>query len=245
MHPKKNLHHLNLRRELTRRLRFIKQRIPETVVEYWFFAGKLPALPDGMKSPPSWAREAANLFWLKGLGARFAHITPEEIKRDPRGAVREITAIHECLMAYISSPKLDAELAEIGDQDLVEIKKAMWPDVGRSLLQHLKKLDGRLDELLPPASHEQLIEYRERELKTTRAIKLNEDDWPASETMTVKIAYAVWFFWPEWDAKSRVTAVDLHKWLSKTLGLHTSQKLVEAVFTKIRMRPRNEKGRST
>lgn len=244
MHPKKGIQQLNLRREINRRLRFIKQRIPQTVFEHYFFHGKLPTLPDGMRTPPTWAREAANLAWIKGLGAQFARLRPEEIKRDPRGAVREVVAIHECLMAYISSPKLEAELAEIGDKELIEIKKAIWPDVGKTLLQHLKKLDSRLDELLPPASHEQLIAYRERELRATRAV--HDDDWILSgETMTVKIAYAVWFFWPEWEAKSRVTAVDLHTWLIKTLGLHTSQKLVEAVFTKIRMRPRNAKSRST
>jgi hypothetical protein len=243
MHPKKSIQQLNFRREINRRLRFIKRRIPETVVEHHFFQGKLSALPVGMKSPPSWAREAANLFWIKGLGAHFAHITRDEIERDPRGAVREITAIHECLMSYISSPKLDTELSEIGDKELIEIKRALWPDVGALLLQNLKKIDARLDELLEPATHEQLIAYRERELRATRALAPKDDAWGiGNETMTVKIAYAIWFFWPEWDTKSRVTAGDLYSWLEKNLGLHVSLKLVELVFTKIRMRPRVEKG---
>lgn len=245
MYPKKRIQQLNLRRDLNRRLRFVKQRIVETVIEHHFFRGAIPTMPNGLRIPPPWARNAANEAWTRGLGAVFDRITPEEIRRDPRGAVREIRAIHESLMAYISSPKLEAEMREIGDKELAEIREAIWPDIGKSLLQNLKKLDARLDDLLPPATHAQLIEYQGRESRATRAMNLAEDSILGGKTMTANICYIVWFFWPEFEAKQHMTAGDLHTWLKSTLGIFASQKLVEAIFTRLRMSTGKVNPRST
>jgi len=245
MYPKKRIQQLNLRRDLNRRLRFVKQRIGETVIEHHFFRGAIPTMPNGLRIPPPWARNAANEGWTRGFGAVFDRITPEEIQRDPRGAVREITAIHESLMAYISSPKLDEEIGEIGDTELAEIKKAIWPDVGKILLQNLKKLDARLDELLPPATHAQLIEYHSRELRATKAVGVGDELIFGGKTMTAKICYIIWFFWPELEAKRQMTAGDLHTWLKTALGIFASQKLVEAIFTRLRMSTGKVNPRST
>ncbi|HTJ78663.1 MAG TPA: hypothetical protein VL357_06670 [Rariglobus sp.] len=56
MYPKKELQQLNLKRELTKRLTFVKQSMLEVMVEFQYVQGNLAELPDFMKRLPDWAK---------------------------------------------------------------------------------------------------------------------------------------------------------------------------------------------
>lgn len=107
MHPKDEIQNLNLRREVNRRVLFVKRRMEEMMREHEFAQDKLKELPRPMTMPPQWALDAASRIWEKGLGRPFMGMTKEEIEKDPRGCLHEVIGIYEGMMSYVQTPWTD------------------------------------------------------------------------------------------------------------------------------------------
>lgn len=234
MYPKSEIQSLNLRREINSRLRFLKQRMVESAIEHHYWGGTIPELPEGMRQPPEWAKEAAYAAWEQGLGIPFRHISKEGIKQDPRGSVKELIGIYESMLAFVANPRPEEADPEVREA-AVKLRRFASKIVAKKLIQYLKKLEANIDRLLPAPTQAELVAIGERYTRGLRSANENDDSFLGIKTTTSKIYYLIWLFWPKLEARSSLTAKDLRDWLSKDFGLHSSDKLAESVHTKLRL----------
>jgi hypothetical protein len=235
MYPKREIENLNLRRELNRRLQFIKKRLVETVYEFKLAQGKISELPEGMKVPPQWALDAARLAWDYGLGAPFKQLSQEEIKRDPRGCTKEIIGIYESMLAYVVHPSKVEKESDEARSALAEVRSLASKVVAKKTLGQLRKLDARLEAVLPQATPEELVAWGERYTRGAKSVRVEEDAFPLIKSLSGRICYLVWFGWPLLELMPQLRAEDLHKWLGEEFHVFASVKLVEAIYTELHL----------
>jgi hypothetical protein len=225
---------------LNERLRFVKRRMLETIVEFNYAQGKIKEWPTELAKPPDWAIDASLYCWKSGQGAAFKHVTKEEIRRDPRGALKEITAIFEGLRAYVVNPSHDAKDPLEVRRVVSDLHKHAEGLVAKRVLTQFRKLDARLEKLLPPATASQLVQWGDRYQRGIRAATENPGG-VIEGTATTKIYYLIWFFWPKLIAKPLLTAAVLRQWFIDQVGFTASDKLVEAAHTKLKLASRHNK----
>lgn len=238
MYPKKELQQLNLQRELTKRLTFVKQRMLDVMVEFNFVQGKLVELPDFMKRPPDWALDASRLYWETGMSTVFKNLTKEDFENDPRGCLRGLIAIFEGMRSYVVNPRHDPALPVEAHDATDKLHSFASRIVAKKFVTQLRRLDARFEHLLPSATSQQLLDYSDRYQRGIRATVGSNGEIFENHTMTSQIYHIVWFFWPEFVRKPKLSAADLHKWLGDELGLFTSSKLVERIHTKLKLSSR-------
>ena len=172
MHPKSAIQSLNLRREINRRLLFLKRRMAESIVEHHFMHGKISALPEGMKIPPEWALNSARLAWETGLGSPFKDMNPEGIRKDPRGSVKQMIGLYESMLSFVANPMPQENAPEVRDA-VDKLRRYSSQIVARKFLTHLKNLEKHLDRLLPPPTPEQLLNIGGRYIEGLHAGQVN------------------------------------------------------------------------
>jgi len=230
MHPKDSIQSLNLRRELQRRLEFVKRRVSHSPAEFRFATGKSTTLPREQKMPPGWAIEAARSYWTHGIGKAFAHINADSIRGDPSGTTRELIGIYESMLAYVSHPGLSESCDPPEVKAATEsLRKMTSRSVTKSLLKHLRALDSRIEELLPPPTVADLAVRGVRYLNGVGALNMS-GEFRETETLTVQTYHAIWFGWPMLKNRTNFRALDLKEWVSGQFGIYASDKLIEKVY---------------
>ena len=246
MHPGRDIQRQNLIREMNRRLAFVKKRMLEVMIEFHFIQGRIIELPYPLRMPPDWVLDAARLSWETGFGNAFKNLTKEEIKRDPRGALRELIAVYEAMVAYVGNPRTDPKLPPEANAAGVKLHKFAQKIVAKNMLTQLRKLDSTLEELLPPSTTKQLHDYSTRYDRGLRATVDSSGELFADTSRTSQIYYLVWFFYPYLIKKPALSAAVLTKWLGDEVGFFVSQKSVERVHTKLKLASRfQSKARAT
>jgi hypothetical protein len=242
MYPKREIENLNLRRELNRRLQFLKKRLLETVLEFKLAQGKIAELPAGMRVPPAWALDGARLSWDYGLGAAFKHVSEEEIRKDPRGCVKEIIGIYESMLAYVVHPSTIEKENEEARSALAELRSLASKVVAKKTLGQMRKLDARLEVVLPAATPEELVAWGERYTRGAKSMRVEEDEFPLMKSLSGRICYLVWFGWPLLEPMPQLRAEDLHRWLGEEFHVFASQKLVESIYTELHLAAYKKRG---
>lgn len=236
MYPRSEIQKLNHRRLIQVKLRFARKRILETVVEMAYARKTLGELPEGMAVPPSWALQAALLVaerWMRP----FARITPEHIKANPRGVVKELLGLFDAMVASMAHTASDLP-PELRATEEGRVMKKIANDLAKGAFkQYLLKLEKALDVLLPKPTHQELVEHSKRyHTGLTEYFSPDEElGVRGMETLTSQLYYFIFFFWPRLVTIKRIRAVDVQEFLFAETGMHFSTKLTEKVYRDIRM----------
>jgi hypothetical protein len=216
----------------------------ETSIEHRFVFKKIRSLPRGMKVPPKWAQQAARLAWETGFGAPFKDLTPDQVKKDPRGCLKELIGIYEGLLAYVSNPGIEVPKIPGAAKAVKDVRKFAGSMVQKGYLKYLKALEEATDRILPPPTNKELIECGKRYVRGLGSFMSPDGEFQHGRTATSKIYYLIWFSWPELEMKKELRAEDLRNWLAHQYRLFASQKLVEAIYTKLKL-ARSKRRKST
>lgn len=237
MYPKKDIDALNRRRKQAARLRFLKRRMIEVLTELPFARGQIPSLPKGLAVPPPWAINAI-LAATKRMLKPFAHLTPEEIKKDPMGALQEMLGLYRAMQVHINADTSAMVKENPRDRHFRDIKEIGASLTPASFLTHLRKLEQVFETKLPTPTPAQLEEYAERHRRGLTEFMNADEGLVALKHQQTEILYVVWYFWPLLDKLPLIRAEDLKKFIAAETGIHTSIKTVEVIYTEIRLADR-------
>lgn len=229
MYPKSDLLKLNRRREAQRRISFARKRLWETVAELQLARGKITSLPREMCMPPEWALRSARLASDRWL-APTAKLTPEAIRNDPRGALKEIMGLFDAMIACANQLPENLPEEERSKPEIKAIGHLAAKLAASRFLAHLKRLERALNEKLPTPSHKELVAHARSYERGLTEMFSPDGDVVGSRTLTAQIYYLVWFFWPKLSQRKQLRAVDLQKFFSDEIGQQFGIKLVEAVY---------------
>ena len=210
----------------------------EVRFEFNFAQGKLAVLPDSVNSPPDWAMVACRQAWKTGMSSPFSNLTAEDIKKVPRGCLRELIGIYEGMRAYVVNPPHDPAMPLEANEAIAKLHSSASQLVAKKLITQLRKLDAKMEALLPAATSQQLIGHGDRYQRGIKSAVGSGAGIFEPQSMTTQIYYLVWCFWPKLVEKKKLSAADLHKWLDDELCLFASIKLVERIHTDLKLASR-------
>jgi hypothetical protein len=230
MYPKDDIQKLNRRRELNRRLSFVKKRMTEVGVELHFARGDIQSLPKEMVEPPEWALKAARWVATNCLGIP----SKEEISKDIGGAWEEMIGRYDGILAFITGVGTektdDVEVRRV----LRKLQKFTLEIADKNTLDKIKERDLAVERLLPPMTPEELFELGERRRRGISSVVNRKGELQILKSTQAEIYYFVWFFWPVLrEMIPTLTAAKVSAWLSKEFGIFTSMETVEIVYTKL------------
>lgn len=234
MYPKSDIHLLERRREYHRRLRFLRHRMRELPFEYQFAMGDRKKVPRGIEMPPEWVLNAVR--WIGARGFRVKIPTAAETERDPRGVVKDTIAFYEALRSYASIPSDekgdDAEMRRLNKK----LSQTCQKFFSKELPSLLRKLENRMDDLLPAPTPKQLHAYNRRQTRIANAVVDEDGEYKLLASTQAEATYIVWVFWKDLGKQlPSMTAQKLHGWFGKKFGFHTSLKTVEVVYTRLNL----------
>jgi hypothetical protein len=230
MRSKKELNALNRRREINRRLTFVKKRMDAAPVELAFAFGRLEKMPAHSSVPPDLALAAARLSWKTGFGP-LAKITGDAREKLKGRDVWEIFGMYRAMYAF-AHDRITAACPGSEKWALAQLKRHVARGLSKSFLRWLGKLEARFKISVPAPSLEALIEQGQRSTAGLSSFVTPAGEMPTMKTATARIYHNWWFFWP--SLEGRWTAPALHSWLAQELDERVSDKLVERLLTSLR-----------
>ncbi len=236
MYPKRDLERLNVRRAANARIRFARKRMLETVIELSFARGKCAQLPTPMRVPPEWALNAARLVSERWL-APLIKITPEEIRSNPRGVVKELLGIFDAMVASMAALADELPPAIRRTKEGRTVKEIADELAAGDFRSYLVSLERELGHKLPKPTHRELVEHAQRYERGLTELISPEDEFGVTgmETMTAQLYYLVWFYWPKLVLRKQLRATDLEAFLFQETQLRFSTKLVEKIYRDTRI----------
>jgi hypothetical protein len=237
MRPEKEFNQRELIKECQRRLRIIRARLRDMPMELKFAEGKIAKLPAHVSKMPQWAMTAA-VLGSEGLTKPIAHLQPKPGHPYPVDNLIELLGYFEALVAYIERPP--REVLEI-EKDLPEIRK-MQTDVSKQtakafLAFYRKIIPRRKRKVAAMPPWEVIIERRRRLLIGNQNFESADGTMRGFETYATRVPYMIWMF--RHELEGHLTAPYVHGWLKRIHGESPSDKMVEAIVTKLRKPPDN------
>jgi hypothetical protein len=226
-----DLNDLNRRRRIQERLRFIKNRIRDSVAELSFARGKVPALPKGQLMPPAWALAAARISWEKG----FAHLRTLRVDEKDKtlGDAAELFGIYRRLVSYVQNPPVQVRGEEKRDAGLITLRKSAARHVSRRFLNFIERIERKFHSGIQIPTEEQLIEWATRYEKGVTGFFTSDSQVESLRTKEARIYYLLWLFWPK--LLHQFSTGSIHTWLRVEHGeTEISDSTVEAVVTQLR-----------
>lgn len=231
MRTKRDLVELNWARELHLRLRFVEKRLGETVIELKLARGMASELPEGMQRPPDWALVAAQMAWETGF-KRLSELDPRGSASIDADGARELLGTFLSLLSYVQKPPV-ALSSEPGDASaLVMLRRSAGKQISREFIKYLRKLAKATKRKFEVPSLGELAEFNRRYSAGLSGFATPKGDLVGMRTATARIYFLLWFFWPK--LKRDLDGPYVHDWLRNEQGESVSDKLVEAILTRLR-----------
>lgn len=231
MQPAEEFNRLKLNREIQRRLRYVKARMRDMPIELRYVEGKIPDLPARIPPMPNWAKAAA-LAAEKGISKSIAHLQPKAGRPYKAGDLVELLGHMQALVTFMHTPSTEILDHEKELPELTQLRAPLCKQTARFMHRFLAKIAKRTKKKTPLPSIEQLLEANRRFTLGLHSFATPEGDMKAVKSLTTRVHYLIWMFRSEFV--HHFTAPYIHEWLSREAGESPSDKLVEAVVTKLR-----------
>ncbi|MBL9216721.1 MAG: hypothetical protein JNG83_14685 [Opitutaceae bacterium] len=235
MRPEQEFNRQELIKECQQRLRVLRARLRDMPVELRFAEGKLGALPAHITKMPQWA-EAAAIAGAQVVTKPIAHLEPKAGQPYAIGDLMELLGHFEAMVAYIERPprevlEVENELPQMG-----ALQRAVSKQTAKAFLTFCRKIlprRSRRKGMLP--SWEVIVERRRRLLLGNQSFQNEEGQIRGFEHYATRIPYLIWMF--RHELEGHFTAPFVHGWLKRHHGESPSDKMVEAIITKLRKGP--------
>ena len=231
MQPAEEFNQLKLRKEVQRRLRCIKSRLHNMPIELAFAEGRLDRLPARIPEMPDWAKAAA-ISATVGLIKPIAHLQPKKGGKYEVGDLLELVGHFQALVSFMQNPSKEVSRKEKELPELAELRIPVAKQTGKMLGKFLGRITRHLNPkpLLP--SPDELIERYERLSIGAKSFATPDGEIVGFKTLTTRVNYLIWMFRDEFA--HQFNAPYIHAWLKREVGESPSDKLVEAIVTKLR-----------
>ena len=222
---------LDRRREISRRVRFLKNRMRDMPIELSFATGKRATLPKNLAMPPDWALASARLA-SDGMNKPIEHLKPIKGRQYQPADLIELLGFYQSIVCYVNNPPKDMQEQQ---SDVPELR-SVWAPLEKKVTRGFQKFILRLQRLTKikyeiPSS-KQLIEVNERFGKGLGEFASADGEIRGLHSVSARLYYLIWMFWSHLE--KRFNAPYIHSWFKRDFGEATSDKTVEAVVTRLR-----------
>ena len=170
-------------------------------------------------------------FASDGLTKPIKHLKPKPGQKYEVGDLIELTGHLEAMVAYVHNPSKEVRQQEEEVPQLESLRTPVAKQTEKSFRQFLRKItrDTKIQSVILPL--EELIERTRRYYKGLKSFS-TDGEIRGFETLSVRVYYLIWMFWHEFEG--HFTAPYIHTWLKREVDESPSDKLVEAIVTKLR-----------
>lgn len=235
MRPEEEFNQRELIKESQRRLRVLRARLHDMPIELKFAEGKLGTLPRHITQMPPWAVAAA-ISGAQGITKPIAHLEPKAGQPYAIEDLIELLGHFEAMVAYIERPPREVLEVENELPQLGALHRTVSRQTAKAFLAFCRKILPRRNRkkgMLPP--WEVIVERRRRHLIGNQSFRNAEGEIRGFEHYATRIPYLIWMF--RHELEGHFTAPYVHGWLKRHHGESPSDKMVEAIVTKLRKGP--------